>query len=303
MTKRDEKKSNKNGKFEAEVSRTNLFLLWPDDVWVCGYDTDDGEEHVLYDERVEQEPDQEFVDSIKRVGVLDPILARRNGERIEVTAGRRRVLGCRMANREREAEGLLPYKIAVKLVRGTESDMMDFNIITNIYRKPMTTMQCARMASRYIGGLGRSIQDAADAFNVSRQAISGWMKLTELISGVHTMVDSGELSATAAVDMFYGKTEEQQATLLAKLTNKADKTVRKPTNGRPRGPSRPTVRKLVDEVSGLSDCGGVHEEFIKALRFVLGEVSAEEIGVDRFIAKRSKNKKVKVMGPSVEAVQ
>ena len=275
----------KRGDSKIKVSRTNLYLIYPEDIWVIGYDTKDGEDHILFDERTKQDPNKEFVKNIKQNGVIEPVTIRRNGGDFECVAGRRRIVGARLANQQLVKEGSPRIKVPCLVSRGNDTKLFELNITTNMHRKPMTTMQCARMALRYTEVLGRSSQEAANTFGVSRQSIAVWLKLCDLIEEVQDCIDAGEFSATAAVKMFHGKSNEQQKAKLARLRNK---TEHKPTNGRPKGPSRPTLRKLVDEISGVVN-SGVHEQFLRGLQFVLGEISAEQAGIERFVSNGRKS--------------
>jgi len=86
-------------KLDIEGSgKRDLFLVPPEKLVVIGLDTEDEPEHPLYDARVTLPIDQAMVADVAKFGVVQPIRARRNGDKLEVVVGRQRVRLAREAN-------------------------------------------------------------------------------------------------------------------------------------------------------------------------------------------------------------
>ena len=81
----------------ADAKRLNAFGVDPDHLCVVGIDTKHKEgEHPLWDERIHRKLHEPFIANLMAVGVLEPILVRKNGETLEVIDGRQRVLSARV---------------------------------------------------------------------------------------------------------------------------------------------------------------------------------------------------------------
>lgn len=92
-------------------------------------------EHPLYDPRVHDEPDESLVRNVMTYGVIEPVIIRRNGEKVEVVAGRGRVKAALEANRRLTAEGKQPIRVPAILKRGQDADMFGVLISENECRR------------------------------------------------------------------------------------------------------------------------------------------------------------------------
>lgn len=252
-------------------TRMNAFGMDPWELVIIGLDTKHGPgEHPLYDDRIKNELRESLVRNVMVYGVIEPVIIRKDGDVPEVVDGRQRVRAAREATRRLEREGAEGVLVPTMVKRGEDSKMVGISISLNELRQENSPLQKARSASRFLD-LGQGEQDLSDAFGVSTTTISTWLKLVDLSTEVQALIESGEVSATVAVQRCHGKPRKEQLAAL----RKGGKT----KLGRPSGPSRPTLRKVVTELDGLVENGGFHPEFLRAIRFVLGEVSPEEVGL------------------------
>lgn len=178
--------------------------------------------HPLYDPRADMPLDEGMVLNVKALGVLQPIIVRRNGERdgvaiMEVVAGRQRVRAAREANKRLAAEGSTLRHLVPGIVKRADDVTLFATIIAeNEARQDTTPMGRANMLSRLLA-MGASEADAAVAFKVAPSTIRNWLGLLDCDKSVQQAVESGALPATTAAQEFSRMPREEQATKLAEL--------------------------------------------------------------------------------------
>jgi ParB family chromosome partitioning protein len=184
--------------------------------------------NALYDERVEFEVDEKTVRNIMVNGVLQPVLGRRNGEKVEIVAGRQRVLAAREANKRLLKEGAEPVTVPVLWKRGDDATMLGIMISENEIRRDDTPMTKARKLQRLID-LGKSKKECAVLFGVSTVTVTNKLALLECAPQVQKAVESNVVSAEVAQTLSKLSHKEQVAKLdelIAAGTTKGLKGVR-----------------------------------------------------------------------------
>jgi ParB family chromosome partitioning protein len=175
--------------------RSDAFALPPENLTLV---TDS--DHPLYDPRVLDEPDEAMVRNIMVYGVIEPIIIRKNGDKVEVVAGRSRVKCALEANRRLTAEGKQPSRVPAMLKRGQDADMYGVLISENECRREDDPLRKAEKAQRLIN-MGKSVEEVAIAFGVKRQSVETWLQLGDVAPPVLDAVEQGEISATAAAQL------------------------------------------------------------------------------------------------------
>jgi ParB family chromosome partitioning protein len=186
-----------------EGTRLNAFGMDPADLVVVGLDTEDGPEHPLYDERIKLPLDHGMVQSILRLGVLEPVVVRKNGDKAEVVVGRQRVRCARVANdmlRESGAKTDDLIRVPVMVSRKNDQGVLEASIAENEVRTDDTMIVKARKAARMIER-GCSEADVAVTFRLTRQGVSNLLKLLDLDDKVQKAVEQGKLSPSAAITL------------------------------------------------------------------------------------------------------
>lgn len=194
--------------------------------------------HPLYDKQGIEEPvNERLVRNIRYHGrVLQPILCKREGDKVVVIFGRQRVKACREANKEILKEGGEIIRIPYLIDR--TKDSVDAMVSENEFRRDVNPLERAEKAAR-MQQAGRSEDQIAAAFGVTKQAVSNWLKLPDCCAKVKRAVESGLIKATTASE-FAGLAVADQEEKLEKLL---DKTTGKPTVAK--------VRKLKERQQGL----------------------------------------------------
>lgn len=163
---------------------------------------------------------QETVNSIKEHGVLQPAIVRpREGGGYEIIAGRRRKIGCELAQ--------LPDMPCI--VRNLDDDQATIAMVdTDIHREnvlPSEKGAAYKMkleaikrqgkrredASRQDGGKLEAADIVGEESGESGRTVQRYIRLTELIPPVLDMVDSSKIAFRPAVELSYLSKEQQQS--------------------------------------------------------------------------------------------
>lgn len=255
-----------------DAPRLQAFYLDPFEVVIIGLDTEDGPEHILYDERIALPISDQDVDNVIKHGVLKPGLVRKEKmadgeERSVVLDGRQRTRWARAANMKladtygRDSEEYRRRMVRVPFVPkqiGDEQKQASVMVAAN-HHKESDTMVKARQAQRMLDR-GMSMRDIAADFAVTETAVGQWLKLLDLSDHMRAAVERGVLPASAAVQ-YSDISHDEQAAVIAEADKLGVKITtgkaREDRNKRARGdkptlanaaksvPSR-VIRKLID---------------------------------------------------------
>ena len=128
---------------------------------------------------------QTLTDSIRREGVLMPILLRPKGEGYELIAGERRW-------RAAQAAGLREIPAVVRDVDDLQA--LELAIIENEQRDDLTAIESARAYHKMIDEFGCTQQQVAEKIGVSRVQVSNLIRLLQLPDRIQNMIENRELS-------------------------------------------------------------------------------------------------------------
>jgi ParB family chromosome partitioning protein len=127
-----------------------------------------------------------LADSIRRHGLLQPLVVRRVGLGYELVAGERRLRAARRA-------GLASVPV---VVRETEPDeRLELALIENVQREDLTPLEEAEAYRQLIDGHGFTQEEVAERVGKSRPTITNALRLLGLPDAVKAQLESGELSA------------------------------------------------------------------------------------------------------------
>jgi len=212
-----------------DAPRTNAWNLNPSEL-VLVEDVD----HPLYDPRVFLPVDESLVRNIMVNGVIEPVIIARINQTTYVVDGRQRVKAALEANVRLEREGKEPIRVCCVCRRGTETDLFGVSISANENRQDDSPLGRANKAAKLMA-MGRTEDEAAVAFGVTKQCINQWLKVLQCAPVVRRAVDEGAISASAAVELADLEADEQVKALEQLLD--ADDTTK---DGRKK---KPTARK------------------------------------------------------------
>lgn len=134
----------------------------------------------------DEEALNELAASIKKHGVIMPIIVNRSGNKFMIIAGERRFRASKIA-------GLDTIPVIVK--NYDERQIKEISLIENLQREDLNPIEAATAMRSLMDDYKLSQEDLADRIGKSRSAIANTLRLLNLQPDVLNMVKSGELSA------------------------------------------------------------------------------------------------------------
>jgi ParB family chromosome partitioning protein len=278
----------------------NLFSIPPEDVTVIGLDTTDGPEHPLYDDRIHLPIDMNLVKNIMVKGVIQPVQAVKDGDRILIVEGRQRVRAARKANQILRKEGKEPVALKVEPVKGENPDLFGIMVSANEHRKDDTPMAKARKLARFLA-MGKTEQEAAVLFGVTVRSIKDWQLLLDLDPKVQQAVDGGQIAATACKELAKLPRKEQKAALSQlletaepgkRVTQRAAERGTGKVTAKSKAPSKKEIKRLLALDEDVLYNGGLDDHAIKVLRWAIGDLQASSIsGLSGLLTKSEQESK------------
>jgi ParB family chromosome partitioning protein len=128
---------------------------------------------------------EELVASIRKHGVLQPLIVRRVGEGYQLVAGERRL-------RAAEAAGLQTVPVVVREI--AEERLLEIALVENLQREDLDPLEEAR-ALQALVERGHSQEEVAALVGKSRPAVANAVRLLQLPEAVQALVASRALSA------------------------------------------------------------------------------------------------------------
>ena len=180
----------------------------------------------LYD--IDTNPDQprktfdpeklrELAASLKRHGVVQPLLVRKNGSRYTIVAGERRYRAARMA-------GLTT--VPVVLTDADDDTLMELSLVENIQRENLNPIEEAAAIRLLMQQHDLTQEEVSERVGKSRPAIANALRLLSLSKPVQQMVKDGTISAGHG-KMLAGVADQKLQESLAKACAENDWSVRR----------------------------------------------------------------------------
>lgn len=143
----------------------------------------------------------ELAASIKKHGVIMPIIVNKSGNRYMIIAGERRFRASKIA-------GLDTVPVIVK--NYDERQIKEISLIENLQREDLNPIEAASAMRALMDDYHLSQEDLADRIGKSRSAIANTLRLLNLHADVMDMVKSGALSAGHARAIVSVPAEDQK---------------------------------------------------------------------------------------------
>ena len=135
----------------------------------------------------------ELTESIRRRGVLQPILVRPLDDGWEIVAGERRW-------RAAQSAGLREIPATVRQM--SDHDALLAGLVENLQREDLNPMERARGISALVTDLGMTHADAGNEVGLTRSAVSNTLRLLELPPDIQRMIELKKLNASHARALF-----------------------------------------------------------------------------------------------------
>jgi len=151
---------------------------------------------------------QELSDSIKQVGLIQPILVQNRKDHYEIIAGERRWRAAKIA-------GLKEIPVIIR--NYSEQEIMEISLIENIQREDLNPIEEAQAYKRLLEEFHLKQDEVAERVSKSRAAVTNSIRLLKLCDEVQQMVIDDMISTGHARALLAVEDPEEQYTLAQKI--------------------------------------------------------------------------------------
>ncbi|MCC6745969.1 MAG: ParB/RepB/Spo0J family partition protein [Acidobacteria bacterium] len=127
----------------------------------------------------------ELAASIRANGIVQPLLARRRGDRYQIIAGERRWRAAQRA-------GLTKVPVVVRDI--PDERVLELSLIENIQREELNPIEEANAYRRLIEGLGITQEEVAQRVGRDRSSVTNYLRLLKLPEELQQWVEEDRLS-------------------------------------------------------------------------------------------------------------
>ncbi len=159
---------------------------------------------------------QELIDSIKQHGIIQPLIVRQSGARLELIAGERRW---------RAAQEIGLSHVPVIIRSASDLEVLELSLIENLQRADLNPIEEAQGYARLANEFGMRQEDIAQKVGRSRAAVANAMRLLDLHSQIQIWITQNLLSVGHAKVLLALKSPEEQL-LAAETVLRRNATVR-----------------------------------------------------------------------------
>lgn len=128
----------------------------------------------------------ELAQSIKNLGVIQPITLRKEGERFEIISGERRFRASKIA-------GLTSVPAYIRLVN--DQELLEMALVENIQREDLDAIEVALTYQRLLDEIGMTQENLSTRVGKERSTITNSIRLLKLDPDVQNAIRSGLISA------------------------------------------------------------------------------------------------------------
>jgi ParB family chromosome partitioning protein len=217
-----------------------------------------------------------LADSIRRHGVLQPVVVRRAGERYELVVGERRWRASREAGL-----AAIPAVVADLADRAR----LEVALVENVQRRDLNPIELAH-AFRALGDAGATQEEIGTRVGLDRSTVANHLRLLDLPGEIQADVEAGRLSAGHAKALLQVTNPERRRHLRDRIlaaglsVRAAEELAQSSGSSRPRKPraarpgADPNLQRLIDglrqrlqtrvRIQGQSSRGRIEIEYFGA---------------------------------------
>jgi ParB family transcriptional regulator, chromosome partitioning protein len=150
---------------------------------------------------------KDLAESIRKNGILQPIIVRPAGGQYEIIAGERRYRAAQLA-------GLSVVPVIVR--QATDQQMLELALVENIHRADLNPIERAKAYQNYIATFNLNQTEAAERLGEDRSVVSNFLRILELPQEIKDMLMDGRLSMGHARAILALPTDQLRRTLANK---------------------------------------------------------------------------------------
>lgn len=151
----------------------------------------------------------ELATSIKKHGLIQPLIVTEQKGQFYLIAGERRWRACQIAN-------LAEVPVVVK--EATSQDMLELAIIENVQRADLNALEEAYAYQQLIEEFGMRQEDVAESVGKARSTVANLLRLLTLPENIQQAVIDGEISGAHARALLPLPTPKMQTNAMGRIT-------------------------------------------------------------------------------------
>ena len=153
---------------------------------------------------------QELAESIKVLGIIQPITVRKDGAKFEIISGERRYRASKMA-------GLKEIPAYVRLVN--DQELLDMALVENIQSEDLDAIEVALTYQRLLEEIGLTQEALSQRVGKERSTITNSIRLLKLNPDVQQAIRNGDISAGHGRAILSLENPEDQQALFKQIVN------------------------------------------------------------------------------------
>ena len=153
---------------------------------------------------------QELAESIKVLGIIQPITVRKDGAKFEIISGERRYRASKMA-------GLKEIPAYVRLVN--DQELLEMALVENIQREDLDAIEVALTYQRLLEEIGLTQEALSQRVGKERSTITNSIRLLKLNPDVQQAIRNGDISAGHGRAILSLENPEHQQVLFEQIVN------------------------------------------------------------------------------------
>jgi len=151
---------------------------------------------------------EELSESIKSLGVIQPITLRKEGEKFEIISGERRYRASKLA-------GLKSIPSYIRLVN--DQELLEMALVENIQREDLDAIEIALTYQRLLEEIGMTQESLSKRLGKERSTITNFIRLLRLNPQIQNAIRRGEISAGHGRALLTVEDQRSQSLLLEKI--------------------------------------------------------------------------------------
>jgi ParB family chromosome partitioning protein len=150
----------------------------------------------------------DLAQSIKNLGVIQPITLRKDGDKFEIISGERRFRASKIA-------GLETLPAYIRLVN--DQELLEMALVENIQREDLDAIEIALTYQRLLEEIGMTQENLSQRIGKERSTITNSIRLLRLNPDMQNAIRSGEISAGHGRAILSIEDKDSQDQLFAKI--------------------------------------------------------------------------------------
>lgn len=155
---------------------------------------------------------QELAQSIKEIGIIQPITVRKNGDKFELISGERRYRASQLA-------GLESIPAFVRLADDTA--MLEMALVENIQREDLDAIEVALSFQRLIDEINLTQEEMSKRVGKNRSTITNYLRLLKLDPIIQTGIRDGMITMGHGKALIGIESPEEQLEVYEKIIAKS----------------------------------------------------------------------------------